>query len=1310
MNKHLPRYLAALWLASTALSLPAIAAEESFNEAAVGAYQEPGHANNRDFSGNQQVDSIDPFTGALKILVRDLLIPGNGGLDIEVLRNYQSVTNDAGPYSNGYRERTPFGTGWDLHFGRLWVSRTYGYLNQSDNNQGCQINNQIASNLNPILELPDGTRQILANGNGRDHAFITKERWIGRCLPRSLNKGDGGLIVISPDGRKYLFDKKGTVSPDQQLRSYFVTRIEDPDGNFLTFAYNIGTHNLFGRHHLLKSIQASDGRSVNFTYRDETGMRPVLESIVANGATIRFSYVDANWSVGARPHYLESVSYPDGTGWSYSYNDASTLTGAQPGRFSLASMTSPTGLRTRYTYEYRQMGPNPAEKLNVINRRTLSGIQGAAPAEQVWEYQYSKGRVPNNDQTLVKGPTQCIGYEHVGTDTLANGASGVNRGLWKVGALVRKFTAARAGTGCGPALRTETYAWSSQDISSQHEVRRYNLLVEDRTRAALLASKVIAQDGASYTTQYSYDAYGQPLTVTEKGQMQRTTTYTYIRPGGLWMLGKVASQAVSGIPGSITYGYTNTGRLAQQTRYGVTTRFGYTPAGDLASETDANGRVTRHIGHLRGVPLQTTLPNGGVIRRTVNPTGTLASVTEPLGRVTRYSYDTMNRLVAVQMPKGGAGNIAISYSFGAGGVTETLKRANYVRVRHYNGLGQMISQKESGGSAPIVTTATYRADGRKASQSLPGYHQASASIQSFQYDGLGRRTQVRHPDGTFHTTSYGPGNTETQRDERANVTTLTHLAFGEPSERLLAKMAQPGGITTAIGRDSLGRITSLEQGGLARRYTYDARGFLASESNPETQTTVYGYDAVGNRTSRKVGAAAADTFSYDSMDRLIKVTHPGNQIFTFSYDLAGRLLSQTSYQGNTWNYTYDAHDLLASETLVLKNPSRTLGFRYAHNVLDHLQTITYPSGLKVDYAPDAYGRATRAGAFASAISYHPSGQLSALTYGNGRKLSQTLDSRRLRVTERHVGGPDLPLRLRYAYDAGSNLTQITDLQNSAYTQTLGYDALNRLASARGIWGTASFAYNTRGDLARQTLGGGTINYNYDAQGRLAGLSGSLSARFGYDVRGNVLRARGEYGYDHAGHMTWLCLSPRVDCTSTPDERYTYDAAGRRVTTSISQGALRVSVYGRNGQLLRDDDTSGGVREYIHVAGELVAHREQCPDLDSDFDGMPDCYERRLGLDPQEARDGRMDSDGDGLSNADEYRLGTKLRNADSDNDGMPDGWEYQHKLNPLDLTDAHLDANGDGISNLKGYQQGISPSRPDWPAQVPLMHRIPAGG
>lgn len=207
-------------LVSLALIAPVLGADEEFNGAAVGTYQDPGFNLNRDFAGSGQVDSVDPFSGSMKMVVRDLLLPGNGGLDISVVRNYQSVTNTKGPYSNGHTARTPFGTGWDINFGRIWVSDNYSYLQPANSNSGCLIG-QVASNLNPILELPDGSREVLANGNGSDHSFISKGRWIGRCLPTTLNKGSGGLLVYSPDGLKYIFNIKGTVSPEHQLAYVF---------------------------------------------------------------------------------------------------------------------------------------------------------------------------------------------------------------------------------------------------------------------------------------------------------------------------------------------------------------------------------------------------------------------------------------------------------------------------------------------------------------------------------------------------------------------------------------------------------------------------------------------------------------------------------------------------------------------------------------------------------------------------------------------------------------------------------------------------------------------------------------------------------------------------------------------------------------------------------------------------------------------------------------------------------------------------------------------------------------------------------
>lgn len=52
---------------------------------------------------------------------------------------------------------------------------------------------------------------------------------------------------------------------------------------------------------------------------------------------------------------------------------------------------------------------------------------------------------------------------------------------------------------------------------------------------------------------------------------------------------------------------------------------------------------------------------------------------------------------------------------------------------------------------------------------------------------------------------------------------------------------------------------------------------------------------------------------------------------------------------------------------------------------------------------------------------------------------------------------------------------------------------------------------------------------------------------------------------------------------------------------------------------------------------------------------------------------------------------------DTDHDGMPDAWETKYKLNPNDPTDAVKDCNGDGYTNIEKYINGINPKKKvDW--------------
>ena len=120
--------------------------------------------------------------------------------------------------------------------------------------------------------------------------------------------------------------------------------------------------------------------------------------------------------------------------------------------------------------------------------------------------------------------------------------------------------------------------------------------------------------------------------------------------------------------------------------------------------------------------------------------------------------------------------------------------------------------------------------------------------------------------------------------------------------------------------------------------------------------------------------------------------------------------------------------------------------------------------------------------------------------------------------------------------------------------------------------------------------------------------------------------------------------------------------------------------------------------------------------DSDGDGIPDGWEVQHHLNPL-LDDTLLDFDGDGLSNADEYHLGTGIDapdtdsdglmdgaevvlgtdplQPDTDGDGMPDGWENGYRLNPLNPADGSADSDGDGLSNVEEYFNASNPGNSD---------------
>ncbi len=1040
-----------------------------------------------------------------------------------------------------------------------------------------------------------------------------------------------------------------------------VTKIEDIHGNSIDVEYEpgdqwLGTYLARPR---IKTISRSDVPTpiVTFSYYPETndptiGAVDVLQSITANGQTWQYFYTHASEAqvpdVSARPLWLTRVERPDGKSWIYEYydyadNPDSSEQAPEPHANSLQiqRVTHPDGATVEYSYKWIEFDNgtyvSALDTKIVTDTATTSGTWQFDYAPRSIPYQFAGGSSIDIDLTTVTTPNRQYKLAYLGSTGRGQNAEFISRSL--VGAEVLREI-----YDDGKLLERRQKVWGERFISTQPYRPDENTVFNVNTYAPVLLGEYFNRDDDAGNTASGFynfveygdhDAYGNPRTITESIRTEsetRTTQVTYKNDESTWIFGLPELVTVrDGVVGSPVYSqttnmYTVKGQLQNSNVNGVETAFTYHPTGDLHTIEDAEGNVTTLTNYKRGTPQSESYvvaagdginpPELVTIDRVVNDTGTVQSVTDGENHTTSYLYDDMNRLQQVTYPKAASAALNITYAAN----TRTIKRGTFTRTDTLGGLGQLIHSQFPG----FAVEYQYDANLRKIFQSYPGQTEGV----SFSYDGLDRLVERSFPAGEKITMAYNDNRVDVT-NERNHTTEYTFRTLGgNPSEQQLYLTIENRDSApqkfTRVRYDKIGNVTHIDQGtreavlpgvsrytGFSRSYVYDDRFYLESESHPEHNTIHYQTDDLGNVISRgySTDLATHTVYHYDGLSRLIHINYPNTEDVTIAYYNDSRLHSIEKGSGDTYTrreYSYDDNGNPSTENITIGSNLYTLG--YTSNDLDHLMSMTYPSGRTVDYNPDNLGRPRQATPFATSVTSHFTGQFKKIIFANGASTESTLTDRllinTLNYSSTSIGNLD------YDYDDAGNVESLQNSLAPSDPSVFSYTQQHYLKSATGDWGARAISYDTFGNLTQK--GDGEYGYLASAGGNIVlnSITDTTLRDFSFDsTNGNMLevitRASGgniyhsvnSFDYDDANNLiqgeSRAGINPASEVIASLD--YLYDGANNRVKRTDQSGIAVDYVFTRGGLLvgeynppLYQPGNTAGTKEFFYLGRQQIA--------------------------------------------------------------------------------------------------------------------------
>ena len=470
-------------------------------------------------------------------------------------------------------------------------------------------------------------------------------------------------------------------------------------------------------------------------------------------------------------------------------------------------------------------------------------------------------------------------------------------------------------------------------------------------------------------------------------------------------------------------------------------------------------------------------------------------------RTTKLAYDKSGRPTRIA-----DGRRTVTVAYGPNGFPASLKDDFSTITLAYDRFNRLVSATDPYG---VVTTRAYADHGGVAKIERRDGSALLSSI-SVAYDACGLPVSVTDQDGRT---------TACDRDALGRIVKEryangTEVAYDYDRLGRLAKVVDENGHEIAFAWDKFGLSSRLTAAGQLTEAKRDKNGLVASVAASVTgrveRVVRREYDAFDRVTKIDYGNGETETFAYDKWGRLAERTR-GKRTESYSYDHFGRLVRRNE-SGMVFTFAYDAWGRRTRRAEFRLGGGEATEERRAYDKYGRLTEIA-SFGTSVKYFYDTKGRIARQVVDGTPIdfTYTKYGRLAGKYLGGMLKPEASVEyeySKSGQIVARTANG----VRQTYEYDGRGQLLAVKE--DGADVERYVYDRAGNMVRKTVRGRTMTFSFDGANQLVSSTVDGRTIQYAYDAAGRLV-REGDRTYRYGYlDKVLGVTGGGRTYTYDY----------------------------------------------------------------------------------------------------------------------------------------------------------------------------------------------------